>query len=39
VDHKTHESSVQKSLNEIGFYKQQKRISFRLFCTELSWVL
>ena len=29
VDHKTHESSVQKSLNEIGFYKQQKRVALR----------
>ena len=29
VDHKTHESSVQKSLNEIGFYKQQMRIALR----------
>ena len=29
VDHKTHESSVQKSLNEIGFYKQQERIALR----------
>ena len=29
VDHKTHESSVQKSLNEIGFYKQQQRIALR----------
>ena len=29
VDHKTHESSVQKSLNEIGFYKQQHRIALR----------
>ena len=29
VDHKTHESSVQKSLNEIGFYKQQQRVALR----------
>ncbi len=29
VDHKTHESSVQKSLNEIGFYKQQERVALR----------
>ena len=29
VDHKTHESSVQKSLNEIGFYKQQMRVALR----------
>ena len=29
VDHKTHESSVQKSLSEIGFYKQQQRIALR----------
>ncbi len=29
VDHKTHESSVQKSLNEIGFYKQQHRVALR----------
>jgi len=29
VDHKTHESTVQKSLNEIGFYKQQQRIALR----------
>ena len=29
VDHKTHESSVQKSLSEIGFYKQQMRVALR----------
>ena len=29
VDHKTHESSVQKSLGEIGFYKQQMRVALR----------
>ena len=29
VDHKTHESSVQKSLSEIGFYKQQERVALR----------
>ena len=29
VDHATHESSVQKSLDEIGFYKQQKRVALR----------
>jgi len=29
VDHKTHESSVQKSLSEIGFYKQQQRVALR----------
>ena len=29
VDHKTHESSVQKSLREIGFYKQQQRVALR----------
>ena len=29
VDHKTHESSVQKSLNEVGFYKQQMRVALR----------
>ena len=29
VDHATHESSVQKSLDEIGFYKQQKRIALK----------
>ncbi|MDO5436371.1 MAG: NADH-quinone oxidoreductase subunit NuoF [Clostridia bacterium] len=29
VDHKTHESSVQKSLKEIGFYKQQQRVALR----------
>ena len=29
VDHKTHESSVQKSLNEIGFYKKQERVALR----------
>ena len=29
VDHKTHESSVQKSLNEIGFYKKQMRVALR----------
>ncbi|MDO4482953.1 MAG: NADH-quinone oxidoreductase subunit NuoF [Clostridia bacterium] len=29
VDHATHESSVQKSLNEIGFYKQQERIALK----------
>ena len=29
VDHKTHESSIQKSLNEIGFYKQQERVALR----------
>ena len=29
VDHKTHESTVQKSLSEIGFYKQQMRVALR----------
>ena len=29
VDHKTHENSVQKSLSEIGFYKQQQRVALR----------
>ena len=29
VDHKTHETSVQKSLSEIGFYKQQMRVALR----------
>ncbi len=29
VDHKTHESSVQKSLSEIGFYKKQMRVALR----------
>ncbi len=29
VDHKTHESSVQKSLSEIGFYKKQHRVALR----------
>ena len=29
VDHKTHENSVQKSLSEIGFYKQQMRVALR----------
>ena len=29
VDHKTHETSVQKSLREIGFYKQQQRVALR----------
>ena len=29
VDHATHESSVQKSLDEIGFYKLQKRIALK----------
>jgi len=29
VDHATKESSVQKSLDEIGFYKQQKRLALR----------
>ena len=29
VDHATHESSIQKSLDEIGFYKQQKRVALR----------
>ncbi len=29
VDHKTHETSVQKSLHEIGFYKQQQRVALR----------
>ncbi len=29
VDHATHESSVQKSLDEIGFYKQQERIALK----------
>ncbi len=29
VDHKTHESSVQKSLSEIAFYKQQERVALR----------
>ncbi|MCQ2458140.1 MAG: NADH-quinone oxidoreductase subunit NuoF [Clostridia bacterium] len=29
VDHKTHESSIQKSLKEIGFYKQQQRVALR----------
>ena len=29
VDHATHESSVQKSLDEISFYKQQKRVALK----------
>ena len=29
VDHVTHESTVTKSLDEIGFYKQQKRIALK----------
>ena len=29
VDHKTHETTVQKSLAEIGFYKQQMRVALR----------
>ena len=29
VDHATHESSIQKSLDEIGFYKLQKRIALK----------
>ena len=29
VDHATKESSVSKSLDEIGFYKQQKRVALR----------
>jgi len=29
VDHKTHETTVQKSLSEIGFYKQQMRVALR----------
>jgi len=29
VDHATHESSVQKSLDEIGFYKQQQRVALK----------
>ena len=29
VDNKTHENSVQKSLSEIGFYKQQMRVALR----------
>ncbi len=29
VDHKTKESSAQKSLAEIGFYKQQQRVALR----------
>ena len=29
VDHKTQESSVQKSLSEIGFYKKQMRVALR----------
>ena len=29
VDHATKESSIQKSLDEIGFYKQQKRLALR----------
>ena len=29
VDHVTHESTVAKSLDEIGFYKQQKRIALK----------
>ena len=29
VDHATHESSVQKSLDEISFYKQQKRVDLK----------
>jgi len=29
VDHATKESTVQKSLDEVGFYKQQKRLALR----------
>ncbi len=29
VDHATKESSIQKSLDEIGFYKQQKRVALK----------
>ena len=29
VDHATHESSMEKSLDEVGFYKQQERVALR----------